>query len=56
MLKNFDKMGVMEIDLYSEGVWEGVEDLGKAVTFAACQHTGNEPCRIKIRKNFQFRS
>ena len=29
-----------------------MEDFGIAVTFTVRQHTGNEPCRIKIRNTF----
>ena len=45
--KILDKMGIKDIDLYSE-VWDGEEDFDKAVTFAVHQHTGKEPCWIKI--------
>ena len=30
-------MGVIEKGLYSEGVWDGEEDFGKAVTFVVRQ-------------------
>ena len=42
-------MGIIEIGLHLEEIWDGEEDFGRVVTFAVWQHTGKEPCQIKIR-------